>query len=50
MHIKRSIPYVKEFIGWVLRSINTTVLGVALFGKRLAETRIEEFEDLAGIL
>ena len=50
MHVNRSIPDVKELICWVLRSIESAVLGIALLGKWLAKARVEEFEDLAGIL
>lgn len=50
MHIYRSIPNVKELISWVLRGINSAILGIALLGKWLAKTRVEEFEDLPGIL
>jgi len=50
MHINCSIPYIKELIRWVLRGINSTILGIALLGKGLAKTRVKEFEDLAGVL
>jgi hypothetical protein len=50
MHINRSIPNVKELICWVLRSINSAILGIALLRKWLAKTRVKEFEDLTGIL
>lgn len=46
----KGIPYVIELIGWVLRSINRTIFGIVLLRKGLAKTRVEEFEDVAGIL
>jgi hypothetical protein len=50
MHINCCIPYVEELISWVLGRINSTILGIALLGKWLAKIRVEEFEDLAGIV
>lgn len=50
MHIERSVVDVREFVSGVLRSVDAAVLCIALFWEGLPKGRIEELEDLAGIL